>query len=92
MPDANPKKRQDTFTHKRMVWPYVLVEHPDGRREVEVRDAICPRCRARASYTQVGDRIVLSCHRCSISEQYFDFEDLATLKDHVRDLILASLD
>lgn len=86
------RRTQDTFTWKRMVWPYVLTTHDDGSREIEVRDAICPRCRARASYKQVGDNVVLNCFRCNISENYSPYGSYNELKEAVRALILGSLD
>jgi hypothetical protein len=75
-----------------MVWPYILTTLEDGSREVEVRDAICPRCRAKASYKQVGDKVLLSCFRCNISENYAPYGSYNELKDAVSKMILASLD
>ncbi len=90
--DASEGRRtQDTFTWRRMVWPYVLTTYNDGRREVEVRDAICPRCRGRASYKQVGDKVLLSCFRCNISENYSPYGSYDELKEAVREQILSSL-
>ncbi|UCC92694.1 MAG: hypothetical protein JSW25_08520 [Thermoplasmata archaeon] len=86
------KRTQDTLTWRRMVWPYVLTTYEDGRKEVEVRDAICPRCRARASYKQVGEKVLLSCHRCNISENYHPYGSYDELKEAVRQRILESLD
>ncbi len=86
------RRTQDTFTWKRMVWPYILTTYEDGSREVEVRDAICPRCRARASYKQVGDKVFLNCFRCNISENYSPYGSYNELKEAVRTVILESLD
>jgi hypothetical protein len=86
------RRTQDTFTYKRMVWPYVLTTHEDGTRELEVRDAICPRCRAKASYKQVGDKVLLNCYRCNISESYAPYGSYNELKAAVSDMILASLE
>ncbi len=85
------RRTQGTFTHRRMVWPYILTTYDDGSREVEVRDAICPRCRARASYRQVGDKVLLSCHRCNISENYSPYASYDELKEAVREMVLDSL-
>jgi len=86
------RRTQDTFTHKRMVWPYILTTYEDGRREVEVRDAICPRCRARVSYKQVGDNVLLNCFRCNISENYSPCGSYDDLKAAVAEMIESSLD
>ena len=85
------RRTQDTFTWKRMVWPYVLTTHPDGRMEVEVRDAICPRCRMRARVTSRGDGVLVQCLRCNISEMYSPFASYDELKDHVGSIILDRL-
>lgn len=85
------KRTQNTHTWKRMVWPYILITHEDGRREVEVRDAICPRCRARASYKQTGENVLLSCHRCNISENYSPYGSYEELKEAVAKEILRSI-
>lgn len=79
-----------TFIHKRMVWPYVLHEYEDGRREVEVRDAICPRCRGKASYRQQDQNVRLACNRCNITENYAPYVSYDALKDAVAKMILAS--
>jgi hypothetical protein len=73
-----------------MVWSYILTTHEDGRREVEVRDAICPRCRGKASYRQDGEKVVLACNRCNISEQYTPYGSYDDLKAAVAEIILAS--
>lgn len=83
------RRTQDTFTWKRMVWPYVLTTREDGSMEVEVRDAICPRCRARARATTADGSVLLQCLRCNISENYSDFGSYEALKEHVASLILA---
>ena len=85
------KRTQNTYTYKRMVWPYVLTTYEDGRREVEVRDAICPRCRGRASYKQEGDKVLLTCHRCNIAENYSPYASYDELMDAVSKMILDSL-
>ena len=85
------KRTQDTYTYRRMVWPYVLTTYEDGRREIEVRDAICPRCRGKASYKQVGDKVLLNCHRCNISENYSPYTSYDELRDAVANMILESL-
>ena len=59
---------------------------------MEVRDVICPRCRMRASHTQVGDGVLLQCRRCNISTNYSPISSYVALKDHVRGLILEQLD
>jgi hypothetical protein len=92
MSDEGGRRTQDTFTWKRMVWPYLLTTYEDGRREVEVRDAICPRCRARASYKQVGEKVLLTCHRCNISENYSPYGSYDELKAAVTKMIIESLD
>jgi hypothetical protein len=92
MDDQAGKRTQDTFEYKRFVWPYVLTTYPDGRREVEVRDAICPLCRGRASFTKTGDRILLQCRRCNISVLYSPFESYDELKAHVAGLIMGRLE
>ena len=92
MSDDEGKRTQATFTWRRMVWPYVLTSYIDGRKEVEVRDAICPRCRARAKVTTVGDGVLVQCLRCNISENYSPFASYEDLKDHVAALILDELD
>jgi hypothetical protein len=86
------RRTQATFTYRRMVWPYILTTHEDGTREVEVRNAICPRCRAKASYKQVGDKVLLNCFRCNISENYSPYGSYDELKDAVAKMILESLD
>jgi hypothetical protein len=86
------RRTQDTYTYQRMVWPYILTTHEDGTREVEVRDAICPRCRAKASYKQVADKVLLSCYRCNISESYAPYGSYNELKAAVSGMILASLE
>ena len=88
MSQSEGRRTQDTFVHKRFVWPYILTTFPDGKHEVEVRDAICPRCRARASYSQNGERVMLQCRRCNISANYSPFGSYEELKDHVSKLIL----
>ena len=85
------KRTQDTYTYRRMVWPYILTTYEDGRREVEMRDAICPRCRGKASYKQVGEKVLLNCHRCNISENYSPYASYDELKDAVAKMILDSL-
>lgn len=85
------RRTQGTFTQGRMVWPYILTTYEDGRREVEVRDAICPRCRARASYKQVGDKVLLNCNRCNISENYSPYASYDELKEAIRKMIVDSL-
>jgi hypothetical protein len=85
-------RTQGTFEFKRMVWPYVVTTGGDGTREVEVRDAICPRCRGRASYQQIGENVLLSCRRCSISSNYSPFSSYDELKEHVAGLTLESLE
>jgi hypothetical protein len=90
VPDEG-RRTQDTYTWKRMVWPYVLTTYDDGRREVEVRDAICPRCRGRASYKQAGDKVLLRCYRCNISESYSPYGSYDELKEAVAEMILRSL-
>ncbi len=92
MSDYEGKRTQDTFTWRRMVWPYMLTSYPDGRREVEVRDAICPRCRARAKVTTVGEGVLVQCLRCNISENYSPFGSYEELKEHVATLILGELE
>ena len=92
MSDEGGRRTQDTFTWKRMVWPYILTTREDGSREVEVLDAICPRCRARASYKQVGDSVLLSCYRCNISENYPSHGSYNELKASVEERILGSLE
>ena len=84
-------RTQDTFTWKRMVWPYVLVTYPDGGMEIEVRDAICPRCRMRARVTSEGESVLVQCLRCNISEIYSPFASYDDLKAHVGSLILEQL-
>lgn len=86
------RRTQDTFTYKRMVWPYILTTHEDGRKEIEVRDAICPRCRARVSVKQTGDSLLLSCYRCNISENYSPYGSYDDLKAAVTEMIAKSLD
>ena len=86
------RRTQDTFEFKRFIWPYVLTTNPDGSREVEVRDAICPLCRGRASYSQRGDDLLLQCRRCNISAIYSGFKSIVELKAHVSELILTKLD
>lgn len=85
------RRTQGTFTWKRMVWPYVLTSYVDGRREVEVLDAICPRCRMRARATSVGEDVLVQCLRCNITERYSPFPSYEQLKAHVGDLILEGL-
>jgi len=85
------RRRQDTFTHRRMVWPYVVTTYEDGSVEVDVRDAICPRCRGRASLKQVGEKVVLSCHRCNISEVYEPYGSYDELKAAVAEMVRASM-
>ena len=84
-----PRKTQETFKFRRMVWPYLLITHEDGGLEVEVQDAICPRCRARARVSSAGGGVLLQCFRCNISENYAGFESYDALKEHVASLILA---
>ena len=86
------KRTQATFTWRRMVWPYMLTSYPDGRREVEVRDAICPRCRAKAKVTTVGNRVMVQCLRCNISENYSPFGSYEELKEHAASLIQGDLE
>lgn len=86
------RRTQDTFAWKRMVWPYVLTTYADGRREVEVRDAICPRCRMRAKVTTDEDKVLVQCLRCNISENYSPFSSYEELKEHVASLILKELE
>lgn len=86
------RRTQNTFTYKRMVWPYIITTYDDGRREVEVRDAICPRCRARASYKQEGDKVLLACYRCNISESYSPYGSYDELKAAVVEMVERSLD
>jgi len=85
------RRTQNTYIYKRMVWPYILTTHEDGRKEVEVRDAICPRCRGKASVKQVGDKVLLSCHRCNITENYSPFGSYNELRDAVAKMIIDSL-
>lgn len=92
MSDDKGQRTQDTFVWRRMVWPYTLTSYPDGRREVEVMDAICPRCRAKAKVTTVGVRVVVQCLRCNISENYTPFGSYNELKEHVASLILGDLE
>ena len=91
MTEQQGRRTQDTFVFQRFVWPYVLTTNPDGSREVEVRDAICPLCRGRASYSQKGDDMLLQCRRCNISAVYSGFRSIDELKAHVSELILAKL-
>ncbi len=84
-------RRQGTFSHRRMVWPYVVTTYEDGSSEVEVRDAICPRCRGRASLKQVDGKVILSCHRCNISEVYQPYGSYDELKAAVAEMIRASM-
>ena len=86
------RRTQATFTWKRMVWPYILTTYEDGKREVEVRDAICPRCRGKASYRQVGEKVLLACYRCNISENYSPYGSYDELKAAVAEMIIGSLD
>ena len=92
MTGTEGRRTQDTLTWKRMVWPYVLTTHDDGRREVEVRDAICPRCRMRAKVTSAGEKVLVQCLRCNISEDYSPFSSYEELKEHVASLILTKLE
>jgi len=92
MSDDEGQRTQDTFIWKRIVWPYMLTSYPDGRREVEVGGAICPRCRAKAKVTTVGDRVLVQCMRCNISENYSPFGSYKELKEHVTSLILDDLE
>jgi hypothetical protein len=92
MSDDEGKRTQDTYTWRRMVWPYMLTTYSDGGMEVEVRDAICPRCRAKAKVTNVGDRVLVQCLRCNISENYSPYGSYEELKDHVATLILGELE
>ncbi len=92
MSDDEGKRTQDTFTWRRMVWPYMLTSYIDGRKEVEVRDAICPRCRAKAKVTTAGERVLVQCLRCNISENYSPFASYEELKEHVAGLILGELE
>ncbi len=85
------KRRQGTLTHRRMVWPYVVTTYEDGSVDVEVRDAICPRCRGRASVKRVDGKVILSCHRCNISEVYEPYGSYDELKAAVADMVRASL-
>ncbi len=85
------RRTQDTFEFKRFVWPYVLTTNPDGSLEVEVRDAICPRCRGRASHAQKGEDLLVQCRRCNISVVYSGFKSIDELKAHVTQLIMAKL-
>lgn len=92
MSDDEGKRTQDTYTWRRMVWPYMLTTYADGRKEVEVRDAICPRCRAKAKVTSVGDRVLVQCLRCNISENYSPYGSYEELKEHVAELIMSELE
>jgi len=74
-----------------MVWPYIWTSYDDGRMDVEVRDAICPLCRGRASQSQQGDKVLLECRRCNISEMYSGFASYEDLKAHVAGLVLEEL-
>lgn len=85
------RRRQDTFTWQRMMWPYVWTSHEDGRIEVEVQDAICPRCRGRARRSQSGDTVLLECRPCGVSEFYPGFASYDELKAHVAGLVLEKL-
>ena len=91
MTTSEGRRTQDTFRYKRMIWPYFKTVHEDGRVEIDLRDAICPRCRARATVQQVGDNVLVECRRCRISETFSPFGSYEELKEHVRERLLESL-
>jgi hypothetical protein len=89
-PDAG-RRTQDNFRYKRMIWPYYKTVYEDGRIEIDLQNAICPRCRARATTKQNGDTVTVECRRCRISEDFSPFDSYEELKEHVKGELLASL-